>query len=275
MKYLFVIVLCFSFLGVSAQWNKVIKKTNYIYSLFSFNLKYNKNEKRYDTISKKKDANFSIAIDTVINLSGKERKLIVFSKCIDSFFVGEKRTIIFGKLENLSKNQYGLLDDSKYSNMPEKLKSTIVYQLGSESYTLTVPKDFFNNILIKQKKLSQFDKELSSLLIDKSFEIPLISENYLYFENISIPFRYFIEFNKNVQFNRQRYTDPGEGFYIYKKSANTIESDAVCFSIDDDRYIKKSIYFNQDWGIVRVNYEADDSDDDFSSGDFYVLTSIK
>lgn len=278
MKVLFAAMLSYVCLGASAQWNKVNKKTNYVYSQCSFRLKYNAPKDRYDTVSKKQMANFSISIDTIIHLSGTGRRLIVFSKSFHSFRISDPKGIVKGKIEDLPKTPWGLPDNLKEIAVPEKFKRTIVYQFGTESYAITIPTDFLEKTLIKQNKLYQFDKALLSLPTEANFSFPLITEKYLFFDGMSIPFDRFIEFDKGSkklsELRESSYAEPGSTFYTYKKNTKATNSNADFYSVDHEKNEVSSLYFDNNWGITRVYYESDPNGNEFGDGICLTLISI-
>lgn len=267
------------YLNTFAQWNKVNRKTTYTYSQYSFGLKYSSKKNKYDTINKKQLPNFNISIDTIILLKGKERRLIVFSKSFYSFRLGEKSGIVKGRIEDLPKTQWGLMDNLKEIAVPEKFKKTIVYQYGTESYQITVPNDFLEKKLVEKNILAQFDNALLSLPTEKGYEFPLITTKYIFFQGMSLPMQCFIEFDKNPsKLNSLRegpYIDPGMGFFTYKQDNDATKSNVMFYSRDDKEIEKSSIYFSINWGITRVYGESIDQKDNSGEGIYLTLIDIK
>jgi hypothetical protein len=285
MEKLYFFAFLFWFSPTFSQFNNIVKKTNFVYAHYSFDLKYNDRTYEYDTIGKKREKNWTIAIDTVIKLTGKDRKLIIFSKCIDDDIFGGDvpRIIVRGKIEDLPKNESGILDYSGFQKLPENLKSSIVYQVGTETYSITTPINFFKPYLENKNKLAEFDKVLLNLDICKSCNVPVIINNYIYIENVSLPIRMFMELSKKIKFDNNEdttssFAPPGEGFFAYHNSTKrNIYRAQSKEQVDwyspslDYKFRERYIVLNKDFQIIEVHYK----DEANSISDVYYLIKVE
>jgi hypothetical protein len=282
-------LLCLIFHPLFSQWDKIEKRTNFVYSSYSVKLKYNENNNSYDTLWKKRKSNIRIIIDTVIKLSGTNRKLIFFPTCIDTIFVGERQTIVYGKTGNLPKDKYGAIDYSKFSTLKEKYKSSIVYQFGTETYILTVPKDFYIRLLANSKNLNVFDEALSNLKNCQDCLIPVITDMFVCVEEINIPIRLFVEFRTSIHHNSNHEdSDPvadfstGRGFFLYDFSTNSCscnkmmtEKKVNCFTTNDAWSEKRSLCIDKSFGIVRSFYRISSDNPKIAEGEINSLIEVK
>lgn len=286
MKIIITLFLCLSFYSSFSQWSKIHKKTKFVYTSYSMKLKYNEDKNKYDTIWKKREPNFEVTVDTVIKLSGDNRKLIFFPNCIDTLFVGRKQIIVYGKIENLPRDKHGIIDYSQFSKGKEKFKSSIIYQIGTETYILTVSKNIYARVLNNQQSLIDFDLALSHLNTCSDCMISVITDNYIHFENISLPFHPFFELNQSIKYNERSdplMFEPGEGFFFYDSSINCscyknklFGQKIDCYSPTDSWTEKRSICLDNDLGIVGFYYRSNSDDNPkIAYGSVYSLVKVQ
>lgn len=248
---------------VKAQWKNIPINTKFYYSGFSYRAKIvetKNDESKLDTLWKNPIQLAPIKLDMIIHLSGFNRNLIVFSNCIDSLFLHHKRIIVKGKIDDLPKNKYGVLDYSLYENIPEDEKATVLYQSNTEIYALTVPKYFSGKYLHDTSLIKKLDADILNLKVESGDIIPQIDNTYLFFQNISIPIIPFIEVNQKITKNNQNFET---SFYTYESSS--VEKKNNLFKKVDwygntKGNVDKGIGLNNKFGIVESDYELEDGD---------------
>lgn len=261
---------------IAAQFDRIPLKTIYYYSGYSYRVKlnYKGDINKGDTLSKQKIDIFGIRLDTLINLSGINRKIIVFSNCIDSTLLNSKRIIVKGKIEDLPKDKYGVLNYSLYNKTIERDKATILYQTNKEIYTLTVPHSFFINFLRNQFLINKLDSAILNIAQDSSSISHQLLDNYVFFRGISLPIIPFVELNKSIN---KPDTDFEYQFYTYD---STIHVGGNEFFSNTNWYTYSTKLSNHDvgisekFGIVGVDHENEEKGN-ISKGIFIQLIKVE
>jgi hypothetical protein len=256
LKSLLVLVLYLAVFKVNAQWDELPLKTTLSYSGFAYKTKvigYKGRNNIEDTVKKIQLDTLTIKLDTIIRLSGKNRKLIFLSKCIDSIVFNTYRIIVNGRIEDLPKDKNGLLDYSMYAKIPEKDKATILYEVNTEIYALTVPLNYYAQLLINPSLIEGLDSAILHLQTDTGASHQ-IWDVYVYSTGKSIPIMPFLELNHKIKID----TDFETQFYYYagllKPQGNKFLFNATLFN-QSTKHSNHSIAISPGYGIVNADHE--------------------
>lgn len=271
MKMIFILsmLLCNGIINADAQFDSLLNKTTLTYLFSREKVKYNEQGMRITTLKVK--STIKIVVDTIIQLSGNDRKLIAFSKCLNSIVLNESASIVKGTTlsPDLIDQIIGepLIDGVKDNS---KESATIIYQIGKAIYLITVPKDFFS----KRLRLGLFVKKLDDLLL-KTNTNPLGNglydlDSYFLFDSIYFPLHKFLIIQsdkENIKLIPGK-NDYLSGFIIFEKAISNPELD---FNTEADEYASyykgekwKRIYWSKKFGIITSQSKAYDKQKEYS-----------
>lgn len=257
MKYLFVsIFLSFAF-KVNAQWDSLQNKTVLVYSYWKGDI-----VDYYGTIKKRKpETVISIAVDTIVHLKGQNRKLIVFSKCMDEILFGMTYPIIQGEYDITKDSNnciigHPVLDQPHFSSSS---KVTAIYQINYATYLLTLSKDIFYTRFRDPNFIKNID---NALLIDAEYHLPQTDyyqlKPYIKIGNFSYPLHPFVTIKNhtmdsvfNSAISNLYYRDEFLHYQSYKQFPSKFYRSADFYSsIPYKGEILYRIYLSAKYGIV-------------------------
>jgi len=239
---------------VYAQFDSIPVKSNLIY--FFTRSKQKSNDKGETKQLYKKIDTVEMTLDTVIQLSGVERKLIVFSRCLNMFLLNETFPILKDSVfdDQMISNIMGVpyIDGDRDCSIDQ---ISIVYQIKNVSYLLTAPKNFFKKYLRNSNFIKEIDKKLIKSAIDESSSIDIYNSFvYIYFNGLSMPLHKFVIFKGGMESLHHSF---GENDYLFEflRFEKTISSQDSSKLDEYVSYIKKmkihDIIFSNYKGIVK------------------------
>ncbi len=219
-----IIIFCSCVVAVPAiaQLNglKLHSKYTYLYKRYRIN---EISQYEHTVFQKRKIIKFRV--DSIILLQGRNRKLFILSKCINSMMfnttvrVEEKKKSKFNVFDFDPEYLTDGVEDQSYQ------QSTILYQNDSLIYTITVPKLFFIKYLHERNYIKKLDSTLTKMY-DAS-EPDAINNQFIDFEEYYFPIYPFLSFkiendrNCNFYLRKKIYFTPKDK-KIEKKEFNRI-----------------------------------------------------
>lgn len=275
--WLFTFLMLFSLSAIS-QWDSLPVKTKMIYS-FSRGKVIGNNDQYQDVDSLYYTKPIVITIDSVLNLVGQNRKLIILSECLDNLVLNINSPIYNKVIKHLPEdydNIDNILGNPNLNNNPNFISSssqiTAVYQFYKAIYFLTLPRDFLNQIRRNSLLTKEIDKKLAETTDDTTNKYA--SDVFISVNNMTFPL-HMILLNKRIKddglkdgdnsdYNFMFHYEDSEQGSPFEENTNKLKQQRL-FMNDAEEYVtnkgepSKTIYLSPKYGIVRSYSSALDS----------------
>lgn len=283
LKLVLFITFILGLVELNAQFDSLKSKTKLVYNFSRQQVLTNHSGSTSDFNKILYTKKIDISVDTIFYLTGKSRKLIVLSRCLNDIVLNENN-FIFNKIIKRPQDfirmdsiiGIPIIDekDVKYSSR----QITAIYQFDHAVYFITLPDNFFKEVKQNLKLISEMDKSLLDARSDIAYYGNFVTDIFIYWNKQTIPMKSIILLNKfnNTTNNAIDDDDDTEFTYQYEKKSSGFKLGEDTKKIilnniyinNSDKYIHKSsknellktIYISKSFGIIHAYSYSFDSE---------------
>lgn len=278
MKLKLLILLCTitGLIKVKAQWDNIPVKTKFYYSLSR------EKHKWYGGTLFKRKTLFTVILDTTIQLSN-DRRLIVFSKCMNAVLLNESVSILKDSILQPDM-MIKIVGDPLIGDITDNSdkQSTIIYQIKTAMYLLTVPRNFFTQKLRKNSIVKELNKCLLQSIVDSSLYGIYGLKPYIFFNGFTLPLNNFAII-KGGNEDTKRIAGKNDYLFNFLRFQGEVNIGNNLSAITDQyvdgynrgMYKGSTIYFSKKYGIVKAESTAYDKQNECSFVNTFELQKVE